>query len=36
LMGLDSNRYALIFDRHGETGSLKDGMPAYEEIAWTL
>ena len=35
LMGLDSNRYALHFDLPGRTDLPKDGLPAYEETAWT-
>ncbi len=35
-MGLGSNKYAPLFDLLGRTDSPKDGLPAYEEIAWTM
>ena len=36
LMGFDSNRYAQLFDLLERTDLQKDGLPAYEEIAWTM
>jgi hypothetical protein len=35
-MGLASGRYEQLFGRHGRTDLPKDGLAAYEEIAWTM
>jgi hypothetical protein len=35
-MGLDSGRYTQLFGLHGRTDLPKDGLAAYEEIAWTM
>ena len=31
-----SNKYAQLFDPLGKTDLPKDGLPAYEEITWTM